>query len=66
MAFSNLCLQTAMLINQFAYPIALENIKWRLYIVFAVWCPIQAAVCWWIMYVKTPDYRADANMMRQS
>jgi len=51
MAFSNLSLTTAMLINQFAYPIALEKIGWKLYIVFACWCPIQAAICWWIMYV---------------
>tara|TARA_R110002003_G_scaffold1035_5_gene22092 strand:+ start:6395 stop:7606 length:1212 start_codon:yes stop_codon:yes gene_type:complete len=49
MAFSNLSLTTAMLINQFAYPIALEKIQWKLYIVFAVWCPIQAAVCWWLI-----------------
>jgi hypothetical protein len=46
MAFSNLALTTAMLINQFAYPIALEKIEWRLYIVFAVWCPVQAFVVW--------------------
>jgi hypothetical protein len=46
MAFSNLALTTAMLINQFAYPIALEKIEWRLYIVFACWCPIQAFIVW--------------------
>lgn len=46
MAFSNLSLTTAMLINQFAYPIALKNIEWRLYIVFVIWCPIQAFVVW--------------------
>ncbi|KAH9870221.1 hypothetical protein J1614_007144 [Plenodomus biglobosus] len=46
MAFSNLALTTAMLINQFAYPIAMEKIGWKLYIVFAVWCPVQAFVCW--------------------
>ena len=46
MAFSNLSLTTAMLINQFAYPIALKNIQWKLYIVFVVWCPIQAFVVW--------------------
>jgi hypothetical protein len=49
MAFSNLSLTTAMLVNQFAYPIALETIKWKLYIVFAVWCPIQAFVVWLII-----------------
>ncbi|KAI4959851.1 hypothetical protein J4E86_003576 [Alternaria arbusti] len=46
MAFSNLALTTAMLINQFAYPIALEKIGWKLYIVFACWCPVQAFVVW--------------------
>ncbi|KAF1947393.1 lactose permease [Clathrospora elynae] len=46
MAFSNLSLTTAMLINQFAYPIALNSIKWKLYIVFACWCPVQAFVVW--------------------
>lgn len=46
MAFSNLALTTAMLINQFAYPIALKNIKWKLYIVFSIWCPIQAFIVW--------------------
>jgi hypothetical protein len=46
MAFSNLSLTTAMLINQFAYPIALEKIGWKLYIVFACWCPVQAFVVW--------------------
>lgn len=46
MAFSNLALTTAMLINQFAYPIALEKIEWKLYIVFACWCPVQAFIVW--------------------
>lgn len=46
MAFSNFFLTTAMLINQFAYPVALETIKWRLYIVFACWCPVQAFIVW--------------------
>lgn len=46
MAFSNLSLTAAMLINQFAYPIALEKIQWKLYIVFVIWCPIQAFVVW--------------------
>ncbi|EMD94681.1 hypothetical protein COCC4DRAFT_43476 [Bipolaris maydis ATCC 48331] len=46
MAFSQVALQAAMLINQFAYPVALRNIGWRLYIVFACWCPVQAFVVW--------------------
>ncbi|OAL44395.1 lactose permease [Pyrenochaeta sp. DS3sAY3a] len=46
MAFSNMALTAAMLVNQFAYPIALDTIKWKLYIVFACWCPVQALVVW--------------------
>lgn len=46
MAFSNFFLTAAMLVNQFAYPIALDTIKWKLYIVFACWCPVQAFIVW--------------------
>ena len=46
MAFSNFALTTALLINQFAYPIALKKIEWNLYIVFILWCPVQAFVVW--------------------
>jgi len=46
MAFSNLSLTTAMLINQFVYPIALKKIGWKLYIVFVCWCPVQAFIVW--------------------
>lgn len=55
MAFSNLSLTTAMLINQFAYPIALKNIEWKLYIVFIIWCPIQAFVVW--MFIPETKHR---------
>ena len=46
MAFSQVAPQAAMLINQLAYPVALKNIGWRLYIVFACWCPIRAFFVW--------------------
>ncbi|KAL6157504.1 hypothetical protein ACJQWK_07051 [Exserohilum turcicum] len=46
MAFCQFSLTAAILVNQFAYPVALENIGWRLYIVFACWCPVQAFVVW--------------------
>ena len=55
MAFSNLSLTVAMLINQFAYPIALKNIQWKLYIVFIIWCPIQAFIVW--MYIPETKKR---------
>ncbi|KAH7108656.1 lactose permease [Dendryphion nanum] len=53
MGFSNLALSAAMLVNQFAYPIALDKIGWKLYIVFACWCPCMAAIVWmWIPETK--------------
>ncbi|KFY09255.1 hypothetical protein V491_08295 [Pseudogymnoascus sp. VKM F-3775] len=42
MAFSGLAVNVANLLNQFAWPIALENIGWRTYIVFCIWCAVQA------------------------
>ncbi|KAF7919333.1 uncharacterized protein EAE97_011665 [Botrytis byssoidea] len=44
MAFSNFAVSAATLVNQFAYPVALEKIKWKTYLVFVLWCPIQALV----------------------
>jgi hypothetical protein len=37
------------LVNQFGFPVALQNIAWKTYIVFLVWCSIQAAIIWWLM-----------------
>ena len=44
MAFSNLAVNAAGLLNQFAWPVALQKIGWKTYIVFTVWDAIQAAV----------------------
>jgi len=49
MAFSNMFVTCGTLVNQFGFPVALQNIAWKTYIVFLVWCFIQAAVIWWIM-----------------
>lgn len=43
MAFSGLAVNIAGLLNQFAWPIALQNIGWRTYIVFCIWCAVQSA-----------------------
>lgn len=40
---------TATLVNQFAYPVALKEIKWKTYIVFALWCPVQALVIYFFI-----------------
>ena len=44
MAFSSLAVNVAGLLNQFAWPVALEQIGWRTYIIFMIWCAIQTAV----------------------
>jgi hypothetical protein len=63
MAFSNFFLTAAMLVNQFAYPIALEKIKWKLYIVFACWCPIQAFIVW--MFIpETKNRTLEVSVIR--
>lgn len=51
MAFSSLAVAAGGLLNQFAWPIALANIGWKTYIVFVVWCAIQAV----IFYVFLPE-----------
>ncbi|KAM0124934.1 hypothetical protein ACHAO1_010853 [Botrytis cinerea] len=49
MAFSNFAVSAATLVNQFAYPVALEKIKWKTYLVFVLWCPIQALVIYFFI-----------------
>lgn len=39
------------LVNQFGFPVALANIKWKTYFVFMVWCAIQAG----IIYLMMPE-----------
>lgn len=49
MAFSQLAVNCAGLLNQFAWPIALERIAWRTYIVFAIWCGVQFCAIWFFI-----------------
>jgi len=49
MAFSNMFVTIGTLVNQFGFPVALANIKWKTYIVFIVWCFIQSGIIWWLM-----------------
>jgi MFS family permease len=51
MAFSSLAVNAGGLLNQFAWPVALQNIGWKTYIVFIVWCFCQAG----IMYRWFPE-----------
>lgn len=49
MAFSTLFVNCGTLVNQFGFPVALANIKWKTYIVFLVWCVIQAGIIYLLM-----------------
>ena len=51
MAFSSLFTSVALLATQFGVPVALEKIQWKTYIVFCVWCFVQAAV----LFVLLPE-----------
>jgi len=49
MAFSTLFTNCGTLVNQFGFPVALANIKWKTYIVFLVWCLVQAGIIYFLM-----------------
>ena len=53
MAFSGLFVNFGTLVNQFGFPEALAQIAWKTYIVFLIWCFIQAG----IFYVFAPETR---------
>ena len=54
MAFSSLAVNAAGLLNQFAWPVALQVISWRTYIIFTIWCAIQGVV----IYFFIPETKA--------
>ena len=54
MAFSSLAVNAAGLLNQFAWPISLQQIGWKTYIVFTAWCFIQGMV----IYFFLPETKA--------
>lgn len=47
MAFGGLFMNVVSLFNNYVWPICLQAIGWKTYIVFTVWCAIQAGVIWW-------------------
>ncbi len=49
MAFSGLFVSCGTLVNQFGFPVALQNIQWKTYIVFLVWCAVQVALIYFFM-----------------
>lgn len=49
MAFSSFSVSAAGLLNQFAWPVALQKIQWHTYIIFIVWCAIQFVIMYFVM-----------------
>jgi MFS family permease len=46
MAFSSLAVNAAGLLNQFAWPVAMQNIGWITYVIFTIQDAIQAFIIW--------------------
>jgi hypothetical protein len=49
MAFSGFCVQSALLLDSYAWPISIQKITWHTYIIFIVWCAIQTAIFYFFM-----------------
>jgi MFS family permease len=49
MAFSSLAVSAGGLLNQFAWPVSLKAIGWYTYIVFVIWCAVQATVFYFFL-----------------
>lgn len=49
MAFSGMFVTIGTLVNQFGFPVALQNIAWKTYAVFLIWCFIQAGIIYLLM-----------------
>lgn len=53
MGFSGFAVSAAGMLNQFAWPVSMQKIGWKTYIIFTVWCGIQSAVIYlWIPETK--------------
>jgi MFS family permease len=49
MAFSNMFVTIGTMVNQFGFPVALQNLAWKTYPVFLIWCLIQAGLIYWFI-----------------
>lgn len=53
MGFSGFAVAAAGMLNQFAWPISMDKIGWRTYIIFTLWCGVQTTVVYfWIPETK--------------
>lgn len=49
MGFSGFSVAAAGLLNQFAWPVSMQKIGWKTYIIFTIWCAIQATTVWFFI-----------------
>jgi hypothetical protein len=49
MGFSGFAVAAAGLLNQFAWPVSMQKLGWKTYIIFTIWCAIQATVVWFFI-----------------
>lgn len=49
MAFSSLAVNAAGLLNQFAWPVSMEKIDWKTYIIFTIWDAVQVTLIWFFI-----------------
>lgn len=49
MAFSNLAVNAAGMLNQYAWPVSLDAISWKTYIIFTVWDAVQVIVVYFLL-----------------
>lgn len=61
MAFSNLAVNAAGMLNQYAWPVSMDKIGWKTYIVFTVWDAIQVVIVYFLLPEtkgRTVSYRS--------
>ena len=49
MGFSGFATSAAGMLNQFAWPVSMSKIGWKTYIIFTIWCGIQATVIYFFI-----------------
>lgn len=50
----NLCVQIALVFNQYINPIGLENLGWKYYIFYCVWIAIELVVVYFCEFLMAP------------
>jgi len=49
MGFSGFAVAAAGMLNQFAWPVSMQKIGWKTYIIFTLWCAVQSVVIYFFI-----------------